>query len=339
MWSQHGTRFNQFQKDNELDVLPVGIYTLEYAPFAPMYLNLKQPKFEFPYKLYGTNERFPERVIKKYKGSNANLGVLLCGLKGTGKTVEAELICNLSGLPVILVTQDYDKGADLIHFLSTVDQEVVVMIDEYEKIFGKADGLLSIMDGALNARQRRLFVLTANTPYISDAMIDRPSRIHYLKKYGNLSVAVINEVVDDMLENKAYREQVVEYMSVIDIVTIDIVKTIVAEVNLFNEPPQKFKNFLNVTMVDHAWWDLADSEGTVLMRFASSDMTNPFTKGYNLALREYGDHYTDFGCISSSNVKTGKIVTNKGTYTLTKSRSFSGVVETAAMRMGVEVGE
>ena len=332
MWSQHGTRFNQYQKDNELTTLPVGIYTLEYAPFAPMYLNLKQEKFEFPYKLYGTSERFPE-----YKNSNANLGVLLCGLKGTGKTVEAELICNLSGLPVILVTQDYDKGADLINFLSTVDQEVVVMIDEYEKIFGKAEGLLSIMDGALNARQRRLFVLTANTPYISDAMIDRPSRIHYLKKYGNLSPTVIKEVVDDMLENKDFHQQVVEYLSVIDIVTIDIVKTVVAEVNLFNEPPQHFKNFLNVTLADHSRWDLTDSEGEVLVRFATSDMVNPFTKGYNLMLKEYGDNYIDYGDITSANVKTGKIVTTKGTYVLTKSKPFSSnIVGPATMRMGAE---
>ena len=256
--------------------------------------------------------------------------MLLCGLKGTGKTVEAELICNLSGLPVILVTEDFNKGADLIHFLSDVDQEVVVMIDEYEKIFGKADGRLSIMDGALNARQRRLFVLTANTPYISDAMIDRPSRIHYLKKYGNLSAAVINEVVDDMLQNKAFHEQVVEYLSVIDIVTIDIVKTVVAEVNLFDEPPQTFKNFLNVTVVDHSRWDLIDSDGEVIVRFGTSDMTNPFTKGYCLSLKEYGNNFIDYGEITSCNVKTGKVVTNKGTYVLTKSKPFtSSVVEMA----------
>lgn len=337
MWSQHGNRFNQYQKDNELDSLPVGIYTLEYAPFAPMYLSLKQPKFEFSYKLYGTGEHFPERVIKKFQNSKANLGVLLCGLKGTGKTVEAELICNLSGLPVILVTQDYNKGADLIHFLSTVDQEVVVMIDEYEKIFGKADGLLSIMDGALNARQRRLFVLTANTPYISDAMIDRPSRIHYLKKYGNLSVAVINEVVSDMLENQQFHDQVIEYLSVIDIVTIDIVKTVVSEVNLFNEPPQNFKNLLNVTVVDHSRWDLVDEdEGVELMRFATSDMLNPFMKTYNLRLKEYGDHWVDYGEISSCNAKTGKIVTEKGTYKLTKSKPFSiKTTETFAQMNGV----
>lgn len=322
MWSQHGNRFSKYQKDNELDLLPVGIYTLEYAPFAPMYLSLKQKKFEFPYKLYG-GSTFPERVVKKFNTSKANLGVLLCGLKGTGKTVEAEQICNLSGMPVILVTQDFDKGADLISFLSGVDQEVVVMIDEYEKLFGKCDGLLSIMDGAQNTRSRRLFVLTANTPYISDAMIDRPSRIHYLKRYGNLTVDLITEVVDDMLDNKKFRQQVIEYLQVIDIVTIDIVKTVVSEVNLFNEPPQVFKNFINVTVRDRVRWDICNEDGEELMRYATSDMTDPFEKGYHLMMKEFSDNYTDYGVVKSSNRKTGKVVTDKATYTVTKAKSFA----------------
>lgn len=329
MWSQHGNNFSQYQKSNELDHLPVGVYTLEYGPFGSMYLALQKDKFEFPYKIYGISGNFPQRVITKYQSSKANLGVLLCGLKGTGKTVEAEQICNLSDLPVILVVQDYNKGADLIHFLSTVDQEVVVMIDEYEKIFGKSEGLLSIMDGAQNTNNRRLFILTANTPYISDAMIDRPSRIHYLKRYGNLSSDVINEVVDDMLVNKEFHQEVVDYLLMISIVTIDIVKTVVAEVNLFNEPPQHFKNFLNVTLTDYARWDLVGEDGEPLMTFATADMTNPFAKKSILSLKEYGDNWTDFGVIETANSKTGKIITDKGTYKLTKSKSFSSFAKTA----------
>jgi SpoVK/Ycf46/Vps4 family AAA+-type ATPase len=322
MWAQNDTRFSQFPKrDNEMEKLPVGIYTLEYSMMG-MYLDRQKDKFEFPYKIYGHSD-FPERVIKKYRSGHANLGVMLCGLKGTGKTVEAEQICNMSGLPVILVDQDFNKGADLISFLADVDQEVVVLIDEYEKIFGKSDGLLSIMDGAQNAEHRRLFILTANTTYISDAMIDRPSRVHYMKRFANLSVATIAEVVDDMLVNKEFRQQVIDYLQVVDIITIDIVKTVVAEVNLFNQPPQTFKNFLNVTVRDRQRWDVFDKNGEELMRYATSDMTNPYSKGYHLAMKEFSDEFTDYGEIKSANAKTGKIVTNKGTYTVLKAKSFS----------------
>jgi hypothetical protein len=329
MWSQHGSDFNILQKDNELEFLPAGIYTLHYAPFSPMYLKLKQKRFEFPYKLYG-NDGFPERVIKKYRSTKSNLGVLLCGLKGTGKTVQAEQICNFSEMPVILVHSDFNMGKDLITFLSQVDQEVVVMIDEYEKIFGKSDSLLSIMDGALNARHRRLFILTANTAHISEAMIDRPSRIHYLKRFGNLSVPVITEVVDDMLINKEYYSDVVEYLQTVDIVTIDIVKTVVSEVNLFNEPPQRFKTLLNVSITDRARWDIFDDKGNQLLRYSSSYHNNPFMKGYELQFKDFGDNWTYFGDIKTCNQKTGKVVTDKGTYFVRKFATFGITPQTVA---------
>lgn len=330
MWNQSGSRFKFFEKADELEVLPPGIYTLEYGPFGSMFLDRTKDEFIFPYKLYGI-DKFPERVIKTYQSTKSNLGVMLCGLKGTGKTVQAEQICNLSKLPVILVSKDFDKGQDLIHFLSDVNQEVVVMIDEYEKLFGKSDGLLSIMDGAMNAEYRRLFVLTANTLNISEAMIDRPSRIHYLKKFGNLDVLVIGEIVDDMLKFQQYRADVVEYLSALEIVTIDIVKTVIKEVNLFEEPPQKFKDILNVTVRNHVRWDVFDEEDECIAHYVISDYLDPFQKDYYLRFTEFGDKSHDFGCVKSFNKKTGKIITDQGTYTVKKAKLFSSTVTTTAV--------
>jgi hypothetical protein len=250
---------------------------------------------------------------------------MLCGLKGTGKTVQAEQICNLSERPVILVSQDFDKGSDLVYFLSLVNQEVVVLIDEYEKIFGKTENLLSIMDGVLNGTHRRLFVLTANTPHIADAMIDRPSRIHYMKRFSNLSIPVIREVVDDMLQYPEFKTDVVEYLSMLEIITIDIVKTVVREVNLFGEPPQKFKDILNVTVVNKMRWDVTNEKDETLLSYVTCDLIDPFSrdyKGYDLRFREFGDKVHDYGYIISVNKKAGKIVTETGTYFVKKSKGF-----------------
>jgi broad-specificity NMP kinase len=325
MWSKNGNRYSHYEKSDEQEFLEPGIYTLRYGPFRSMYLTRDQDKFEFSYKLYGS-DGFPERVVKKFQNIQTNLGVLLCGLKGTGKTVQAEQICNFSNLPVIVVTHDFEKGADLIEFLSTVNQEVVVMIDEYEKIFGKSDALLAIMDGILNGTSRRLFVLTANTPHISEAMLDRPSRIHYLKRFGNLEIPVISEVVDDMLKAVEFRAEVIDYLSALDITTIDIVKTVLREVNMFNEPPQKFKDILNVTIHDRARWTVTDEDGEVVIEYGVCQTINPFMKGYDLCFKEYGvygDEYKDLGYISACNQKTGKITTENGVYTVKKAKSFT----------------
>lgn len=325
MWSQNGTTFKFFEKSEELEFLPRGIYTIEYGAFGAMYLERVRDEFEFPYKIYGSDQ-FPERVITTYKANTANLGVLLCGLKGTGKTVQAEQICNQSGLPVILVSPD-NKAEHLIDFLSSVNQEVVVMIDEYEKIFGKSDTLLSIMDGALNATSRRLFVLTANTMNISEAMIDRPSRIHYLKKFGNLSLNVIGEVVADLLHDPQFRDDVVQYLSALEIITIDIVKTVVKEVNLFKEPPQKFQDILNVTVYNHQRWDVFGEDGeTELLRYVICHQLDPFRVGYDLNFKEFGDQWKNHGYIKTVNKKTGKIVTDDGTYFVKKAKSYTNSI-------------
>lgn len=329
MWSRSGRDYSFYEKHDEIKTLPVGVYTLEYGAFGTMFLRLKRKEYEFPYKLYGA-DGFPERVIQTFNSDRpGNLGVLLCGLKGTGKTVQAEQICNLSNLPVILVTQEYNKGHDLIHFLSMVNQDVVVMIDEYEKIFGKSDVLLSIMDGAQNTTARRLFVLTANTMNVSDAMIDRPSRIYYLKKFNNLSSSVIAEVVDDMLTAVEHRNDVIQYISMLDIATIDIIKTIVSEVNRFNESPEKFKDILNVTFNVRTRWKVVDAKTRkVIVQHGVSDMIDPFRTHYDLNMRdynEYGDRFKDLGYIISANKKTNRITVEhqrkKVTYIVTESKT------------------
>jgi SpoVK/Ycf46/Vps4 family AAA+-type ATPase len=277
MWNSSGNKFTFYDKGDAFDLLPKGIYTLEYGPFNTMYLSKSKEKFEFPYKIYG-HDGFPERVVKTFNEVTGNLGVMLCGLKGTGKTVQAEQIANISNLPVIVVSQQFDSGKDLIKFLSMVEQPVVVMIDEYEKIFGSSDGLLSLMDGAMSGSQRRLFVLTANDLFVADALLDRPSRIHYLKRFKNLGVDIIKEVVDDMLQFPEHRESVVEYLKNLEILTIDIVKTVLQEVNRFNESPEVFKDYLNISMRQPGRWDVKNENGSLLAEYVIASYRDPLQK-------------------------------------------------------------
>lgn len=327
MWSQNGNNFSRYDKAEELAELPPGVYTLRYGMFGSMYLERNKDKYEFPYKLYGQSG-FPDRVKKAWKAGTGNLGVLLIGLKGTGKTVEAEQICNIMNLPVILVAQDYDHGKDLVTFLGGVDQDVVVLMDEYEKVFEESDhALLSIMDGAMNAKNRRLWLLTANHQNINDALLDRPSRIYYKKKFGNLHTEVITEVVDDMLKYKKFRQEVVDFLGMLEIITIDIVKTVIREVNIHNESPSEFKDFLNVTISKQERWDLFDSDGAPIMTWARCQHLDPFhksnSKRVRLSMYEYGEEWKEYGIYQSCDKKTGKIVTDQGTYYLKKAKAFS----------------
>ena len=61
-----------------------GIYEVKVS-MTGFYLSKIAEFFTFDYKLYGLNQKFIDYVLKTYENTTGNLGVLLDGIKGTGK--------------------------------------------------------------------------------------------------------------------------------------------------------------------------------------------------------------------------------------------------------------
>ncbi|WP_295723753.1 AAA family ATPase [uncultured Leptotrichia sp.] len=78
-------------------------------------------EFVFDYKIYGLQEDFINHVIKTYnEAQTGNLGILLNGTKGTGKTVAAKMIANRLHLPVIIVqNMGQEMNLQMMNYLST----------------------------------------------------------------------------------------------------------------------------------------------------------------------------------------------------------------------------
>lgn len=222
------------------------IYVIKHHEIKGYYLEEKQVFFNFPYKVYGIEDSFVNRIIKAYNNTNSNLGVLLYGIKGTGKSVTAKQISNKVGLPIILIEDNFTQIGGAEEYVNGIPQEIVIYIDEYEKKYGDSDSLLSIMDGSNTSTYKRLFLLTSNNLDISYNMFSRPSRIRYIKKYSSLSKEEINQIIDDILIYKDKKESIIEFCDQLSIITIDILKSIINEVNLFNESPQNFSEIFNV---------------------------------------------------------------------------------------------
>lgn len=152
-------------------------------------------------------------------------------------------------MPVILINT---RMQGLIEFLAAIDQDIVVFVDEYEKVFVSEEGrpnsteILTLMDGALKSEHRRLFVFTTNNKRIDDNLLERPGRIRYLKEFSDLSKDVIIELVDDLLVHKERRDACIEFISKLQKITMDIVKAVILEVNIHNEDPSDFASFFNV---------------------------------------------------------------------------------------------
>ena len=192
VWNAEGKRLYLSHPSQEFEKLDNAIYTVGIDDFGRFYLVKNSDGFTFNYKLYGLESDLINRIIKTYEATSGNLGVLLNGLKGTGKTVSSKVIATNLNQPIILV-DSHIKG---IHtFLNSISQNITIFIDEYEKVFGDSSAMLTIMDGALNSEFRRVFLLTTNELYVEKNLIQRPGRIRYLKKFEDLKPAVVEEIV------------------------------------------------------------------------------------------------------------------------------------------------
>jgi hypothetical protein len=182
VWNVYGADFSMSEASNQINVLPKGIYKLMKNPMTgAFYVTKISDSFEFNYKVYETETKFIDHVIRTWKNTDENLGLLLDGIKGTGKTITAQQIANASELPVIIIPSNFEG---LTNFLNSLQQDTVIFIDEYDKIFERySNSLLTVMDGVLKTSTRLMFLLTSNNDYLDTNMVMRPSRIRYIKKF------------------------------------------------------------------------------------------------------------------------------------------------------------
>ena len=256
VWLKNGRVLKQVDDTIQIiDKLPKRVYTMNFDPDRhEIFLEDFADEFHFDFKIYGMESKLIEHIMTTFENTTSNLGILFNGVKGTGKTITAKIIANKTKLPVILINAPYPGLAD---FISKINSPCVLFFDEFEKNFDTGKGhdleLLSIMDGVFNSPYRRVFLLTTNKLHINENFIGRPSRIRYKKSFGNLSTDVIMEYLNDCLEDKSRVQEVLTFIDSLAISTIDILKSIVEELNIHKCSIHDFRNFINVEQAKYQY--------------------------------------------------------------------------------------
>lgn len=227
--------------------LEKGVYILKYNERVGEYYLTKTENFKLPTKIYGKHE-IVKRWLKSWQESSKNLGILLSGLKGSGKTIAAQMLCLESDSPVILINDIIVNITDFSDFItSPVFNNSILFFDEFEKVFSnyqQQEELLSLIDGPFATKL--LWLFTVNENKLSSYFYNRLGRIKYRKAYNRLEDDVILDIIDDLLINKDHKEELLSVINSLDVVSMDILINIIKDMNLFNESVKEVIPHLNL---------------------------------------------------------------------------------------------
>jgi len=248
------------------DELPPKTYVIKFTKLSGFYLEEYADIAVNEDKIYGKQLEKAQKVIETYQRFDRNLGVILSGDKGIGKSLFARLLSVRvvkQGIPVLVVEQ-YIPG--IASYLAGIDQRVMLLFDEFDKTFGgikPPDGaqepqteMLGLFDGI--SQGKKLFVITCNEIHkLNDCIVNRPGRFHYHFRFDYPSEEEIRSYLMDKLEETHYDEinTIVEFSRKVDL-NYDCLRAIALEINS-GENFQTAIQDLNILNLAQDTYDLA----------------------------------------------------------------------------------
>lgn len=189
--------------------LPAQAYTVSFNPQTGYSLS-SYGEIKINEKVYGVHTEKVDKVLTNFNLFDRNLGVILSGDKGIGKSLFAKLLSIKAieaGYPLIIV-----EGAipGIASYLNSIEQEVVVLFDEFDKTFtnnGNRDNmqdpqtdLLTLFDGL--GQGKKLFVVTCNDlSKLNSFLVNRPGRFHYHFRFEHPNAEQVHEYLVDKVPN------------------------------------------------------------------------------------------------------------------------------------------
>ena len=212
--------------------LPAGTYDVLFSEMSG-YSLIKRADFETTTKVYGPHKDLVNQMITRYEQFNSNFGIS----KAT------------PGLP---------------DFIQSIEQEVFILFDEFEKVFPKGNSdtkdlqsqFLPVFDGLSNTKH--FYMITINDyNKLNDYFLGRTGRFYYNIRFDAIGKDEITEILNDKLDEslKLDINRLSFILSIID-VNYDQLMSIIKELNLGSSIDYIFKYLnldLSTTLYDRAY--------------------------------------------------------------------------------------
>lgn len=229
---------------------PGKVYSLLHDKMEGLEYLEEDKNFEFPktYYLSDKDKKFISKSIDTFKKTDKmTTGVLLSGLKGSGKTLLAKKIAKESGLPIIVVDKSV-YAEDIEMFFARMNTDVCVIFDEIDK-YWTTRYLLGFLDGVKPTCKKLVLCTCNNEKEIDEYLNDRCSRIRYKKTFSGLDKETVTGIINDIISNKDKAIVAAEYFCT-TVETISYDNVIIFGEELKNNPDDSFEEvmeFLNIS--------------------------------------------------------------------------------------------
>ena len=287
------------------NTLPIGTYYIEFNQLEGFSLtpSANVAKAE---KVYGRVEEIVDKILKGYQDSTRNFGVILSGIKGGGKSLTIKMLAEKAQYPIIIIDRNYEN---LTQFLASIQQEVILIFDEFDKVFtdrnrgfDTQDALLSLFDGIYESK--KLFIIVCNeSRSLDEYYLNRPGRFHYHFKYTVPSETEIKQYLLDNLNNPdpTTIELIIRCSSSTNM-TFDCLRSICFELNRGYSLSESLAD-LNIR-IEPKKYNLIVKFSNGRVETVNNYYLSPFTDevvDFDLSFRDNNNEYIDMTIVFSAN--------------------------------------
>lgn len=203
-------------EEGRVEKIPAHVYRVRISKEG-IDLQKDRKRYKIPSVIFGKHHEYRNTIIEEFNARDGSTGVILHGLKGSGKSLLAEDICNAQisqDVPVLMIDHAIPAEA-LRSVIKLINGPVCVHIDEFGKLYSENERASMLTLFSDTSLKKVMFIVTSNKKdELNKYMLDRPGRFMFRIKYDQIDLSVIREVVNHHGFNDEISEAMVGYCMV-----------------------------------------------------------------------------------------------------------------------------